>query len=139
MDTETLLLRVIVQLAVIIKAARVSGNLFRRIGQPAVCGEIAAGLLIGPSLFGRLFPALFTGRIMIELNITRLDHPRAGDRHRAVHRTRIGSLTMAAAAVNDAIRPREIGRDDRRSDPLRAGYGVHGPSGGGPPEHVDAT
>src|ERR1039458_8483174 len=56
---EAILLRVIIQLVVIIAAARVSGNLFRRLGQPAVCGEIAAGLILGPSLFGRFFPSLF--------------------------------------------------------------------------------
>jgi Kef-type K+ transport system membrane component KefB len=58
-SVESALFRVIVQLVVIIAAARLSGNLFRRIGQPAVCGEIAAGLVLGPSLFGKLFPALF--------------------------------------------------------------------------------
>ena len=56
---EAVLLRVIIQLVVIIAAARVSGNLFRRLGQPAVCGEIAAGLILGPSLSGRFFPSLF--------------------------------------------------------------------------------
>jgi Kef-type K+ transport system membrane component KefB len=56
---EAFLLRVIIQLVVIIAAARASGNLFRRLGQPAVCGEIAAGLVLGPSLFGRFFPSLF--------------------------------------------------------------------------------
>src|ERR1019366_3748627 len=56
---EAALLRVIIQLVVIIGAARVSGNLFRRIGQPAVCGEIAAGLILGPTFFGRFFPASF--------------------------------------------------------------------------------
>lgn len=59
MDSEALLLRVIIQLSVIIGAARLAGVLFRRIGQPAVCGEIAAGLLLGPTLFGRIFPGLF--------------------------------------------------------------------------------
>ena len=59
MDTEALLLRVIIQLAVIIAAARIAGSLFKRIGQPAVCGEIAAGLLLGPTLFGKIFPATF--------------------------------------------------------------------------------
>src|SRR5580698_9327117 len=56
---EALLLRVIIQLVVIIAAARVFGSVFRRLGQPAVCGEIAAGLVLGPSLFGRFFPSLF--------------------------------------------------------------------------------
>jgi Kef-type K+ transport system membrane component KefB len=57
--TEAVLLRVIIQLVAIIGAARLFGNLFRRLGQPSVCGEIAAGLVLGPSLFGRLFPSLF--------------------------------------------------------------------------------
>ena len=57
--TEEILLLVIFQIVVIIAAARVSGSLFKRIGQPVVCGEIAAGLILGPSLFGKLFPGLF--------------------------------------------------------------------------------
>jgi Kef-type K+ transport system membrane component KefB len=56
---EAVLLQVIIQLIVIIGAARVCGNLFRRMGQPAVCGEIAAGLVLGPSLFGRFLPGAF--------------------------------------------------------------------------------
>lgn len=56
---ETALLHVIVQLVVIIAVARVVGNLFRRIGQPAVCGEIAAGMLLGPSLLGHVSPTVF--------------------------------------------------------------------------------
>jgi Kef-type K+ transport system membrane component KefB len=58
-SVEAILLRVIIQLIVIIASARICGNLFRRLGQPAVCGEIAAGLVLGPSLFGKLFPSLF--------------------------------------------------------------------------------
>jgi Kef-type K+ transport system membrane component KefB len=56
---ENVLLIVIIQLIVIIAAARFFGGLFRRFGQPLVCGEIAAGLILGPSLFGGIFPRLF--------------------------------------------------------------------------------
>jgi Kef-type K+ transport system membrane component KefB len=59
LDVEHLLLPVLVQLVVIIAAARAFGALARRVGQPSVVGEIAAGLLLGPSLFGWLFPELF--------------------------------------------------------------------------------
>lgn len=45
------------QLAIILAAARLCGALFRRFGQPRVCGEIAAGLALGPSLLGGIFPA----------------------------------------------------------------------------------
>jgi Kef-type K+ transport system membrane component KefB len=47
----------LVQLLVILLSARVLGVLARRMGQPAVIGEIAAGLLLGPSLLGWLAPA----------------------------------------------------------------------------------
>jgi Kef-type K+ transport system membrane component KefB len=57
--TENILLIVLIQLTVIIAASRMFGGLFRRIGQPLVCGEIAAGLILGPSFFGRMFPHLF--------------------------------------------------------------------------------
>jgi Kef-type K+ transport system membrane component KefB len=56
---ENVLLIVIIQLIVIVAAARCFGGLFRRMGQPLVCGEIAAGLILGPSLFGGVFPTLF--------------------------------------------------------------------------------
>lgn len=47
-------------IAVIIIAARVLGALARRVGQPPVIGEVLAGILAGPSLFGNSFStALF--------------------------------------------------------------------------------
>jgi Kef-type K+ transport system membrane component KefB len=49
----------LLQLAIILAAARVGGSVFRRLGQPRVCGEIAAGLALGPSLVGGLFPGTF--------------------------------------------------------------------------------
>jgi Kef-type K+ transport system membrane component KefB len=57
--TEDLLLPVLVQLAVLIIVARVVAMIFRRFGQPAVVGETAAGLLLGPSVLGWLFPDLW--------------------------------------------------------------------------------
>ena len=60
MDTgvEEQLLTVLLQLLVIIAAARIFGVVFRRMGQPQVCGEIAGGLILGPSLFGKFFPEI---------------------------------------------------------------------------------
>ena len=49
----------LVQLLVIIAVSRVTGKLFTRVGQPAVVGEMAAGVLLGPSLFGLLAPGAF--------------------------------------------------------------------------------
>jgi Kef-type K+ transport system membrane component KefB len=59
LEVEHLLLPVLVQLVVIIAAARAFGALARQLYQPTVVGEIVAGLLLGPSLFGWLFPELF--------------------------------------------------------------------------------
>jgi len=53
---EVVLLTIILQMAMIIVAARACGAAFRTFGQPQVCGEIAAGLLLGPSVLGRLAP-----------------------------------------------------------------------------------
>lgn len=48
-----------VQLLVVITAARLMGLLFTRMGQPAVVGEMLAGILLGPSLFGWVAPEMF--------------------------------------------------------------------------------
>jgi Kef-type K+ transport system membrane component KefB len=58
--TELLLFSVLLQLIVMIGAARLLNNLARKLGQPGVIGEIVAGLLLGPSLFGHLFPGAAT-------------------------------------------------------------------------------
>lgn len=55
---ESLLLTVLVELVVIIAAARGGAWLLGRLGQPQVVGEIAAGLLLGPSFLGRISPGL---------------------------------------------------------------------------------
>jgi Kef-type K+ transport system membrane component KefB len=44
-------------LAVVIVAAHLVGLFFRRLGQPPVIGEVIAGIMLGPSLLGRLAPA----------------------------------------------------------------------------------
>jgi Kef-type K+ transport system membrane component KefB len=67
LDVESLLLPVLVQLVVIIAAARAFGALARRLGQPSVVGEIAAGLLLGPSLFGWVCPEWFAAVFRPEL------------------------------------------------------------------------
>ena len=47
------------QIILIVASARAMGMLLRRLGQPAVIGEIAAGILLGPSLFGLIAPGGF--------------------------------------------------------------------------------
>ncbi len=55
---EARMLVVLLQLIVMIAAARLGGYLFSLMRQPQVVGEIAAGLFLGPSCLGRLNPEL---------------------------------------------------------------------------------
>jgi Kef-type K+ transport system membrane component KefB len=52
------LLHVLLALTVIIVTARALGVLSARFGQPPVIGEVIAGILLGPSLLGRLAPEI---------------------------------------------------------------------------------
>ena len=56
MEIEELLLKALLQLIVIIVAARVFAAIFRKFAQTAMVGDIAAGLILGPSCFGYFFP-----------------------------------------------------------------------------------
>jgi Kef-type K+ transport system membrane component KefB len=71
--TENLLFITLLQLIVVIGAARSMHLVFRRLGQPGVVGEIVAGLLLGPSLVGHFFPeassALFGDHTTVPMNI----------------------------------------------------------------------
>jgi Kef-type K+ transport system membrane component KefB len=58
-DGEVLVRAVLLQIVVILVAARVAAVVVRRLGQPAVVGEFLAGLALGPSLLGRWQPELF--------------------------------------------------------------------------------
>jgi Kef-type K+ transport system membrane component KefB len=59
-QTEILLFFTLLQLTVIILAARLGGGIAQRLGQSPAVGEIIVGILLGPSLFGLLAPAVFT-------------------------------------------------------------------------------
>ena len=58
MDADAILLHLIVDLAIIIVAARSLGWLARRINQPAVIGEVLAGIILGPTVIGRIWPSV---------------------------------------------------------------------------------
>jgi Kef-type K+ transport system membrane component KefB len=51
--------QLLLQIVVIISFTQLLGTLFRKIGQPAVIGETVAGIILGPSLLGLLFPGTF--------------------------------------------------------------------------------
>jgi Kef-type K+ transport system membrane component KefB len=57
-SSTEILLHVLMAMALIITVARILGNVFRRLNQPAVIGEVIAGILLGPSLLGLISPDL---------------------------------------------------------------------------------
>ncbi len=54
LNLDTIAGLVFIDIAVIVVVARLMGLLFRRLGQPAVVGEIIAGIILGPTLLGAL-------------------------------------------------------------------------------------
>jgi Kef-type K+ transport system membrane component KefB len=57
-STNVILFHYLLALAVIIVTARVIGHWFKRLHQPPVIGELVGGIVLGPSLLGRLAPEL---------------------------------------------------------------------------------
>ncbi|KAB1910344.1 cation:proton antiporter [Micromonospora tulbaghiae] len=54
-DSGTLA-QLLMAIVVVVVASKIAGRLVTRIGQPAVIGEIAAGIVLGPSVLGALWP-----------------------------------------------------------------------------------
>jgi len=111
-QTESLLFVTLLQLIVMIAAARIGNQLLRRFGQPGVIGEILAGLVLGPSLFGHFFPAasvfLFGEKasapitIISQIGLVLLMFQIGTDfefGHLASRRNRNGTIGIAAASV----------------------------------------
>ena len=48
----------LVQIILLLVCGRLMGELMQRVGQPAIMGQLLAGVLLGPSLFGALAPEL---------------------------------------------------------------------------------
>ena len=56
MTTTQINVRILLALAIVIVASRAAGWAISKIGQPRVHGEILAGILLGPSLLGVVWP-----------------------------------------------------------------------------------
>jgi Kef-type K+ transport system membrane component KefB len=57
--TDAILL-LVVQIGLILGLSRIVSSLFLRVRQPQVMGEMIAGIMLGPSLFGLIFPKAFS-------------------------------------------------------------------------------
>ena len=64
--------RFLLLLAVILVAAKLLGELAERIGQPAVVGELIAGVLLGPSVIGFVDPAMPSVHLIAEIGVVLL-------------------------------------------------------------------
>src|ERR687896_72369 len=60
--------RVLLTLFVMLVSAKLMAELFERLRQPAVAGEILAGVIIGPSLLGWGVPSEITG-LLAEIGV----------------------------------------------------------------------
>lgn len=56
--SEHAVLLLFIEITLLLFTSLVCGELFVRLGQPAIIGQIFAGLLLGPTFFGALFPDL---------------------------------------------------------------------------------
>ncbi len=59
MHSADFILLLVVQTGLILALSRIMGYLFVRFRQPQVMGEMIAGIMLGPSLFGWLAPQIF--------------------------------------------------------------------------------
>jgi len=46
----------VAEIGLLLFVGRLMGELAQRIGQPAVMGQLVGGLLLGPSVFGQIWP-----------------------------------------------------------------------------------
>jgi Kef-type K+ transport system membrane component KefB len=67
---HTDLLYLLSQLCIALVFARVFGEIFRRLRQPTVVGEIIGGILLGPTVMGHLFPSTFQELFLSHPNAT---------------------------------------------------------------------
>jgi Kef-type K+ transport system membrane component KefB/nucleotide-binding universal stress UspA family protein len=72
-DVHHVFWKLLLAIALVIVVARLVGALFRRFGQPQVMGEIVAGILLGPSVLGAVWPSassfIFTREVMPFINV----------------------------------------------------------------------
>jgi Kef-type K+ transport system membrane component KefB len=115
-EAEEVTLRLLYQLIVILLATRLVTALVRRLGQTDVSGEILAGVLLGPSMLGAIFPgfmaelfpastgAIFTGIaqvglifLMFQIGLEFEFHRHLGGNRRAIVLISVLSLAVPFA------------------------------------------
>jgi len=103
------LAEVLFQLFVLLAATKVGDEIFKRLGQPTLVGEILAGVIVGPALFGwyaitpetELFAQIGAVLLLFEVGV----HNRVGDL------VRVGGTAITVAVLGVAL-------------PVLGGFGV---------------
>jgi len=68
MATETVFIHIIISLSILLFSAKIFAEIFQRIKQPVVLGELLAGIIVGPYALGGL--PLFDGQPLVILDDT---------------------------------------------------------------------
>ena len=58
-SSEHMVMIFILEIILMLFLGRLLGELMQRMGQPAVMGQLIAGVILGPSIFGHFFPATY--------------------------------------------------------------------------------
>ena len=111
----------VVQIVLLIAVGRGLGEIMQRIGQPSVIGELLGGLLLGPSLFGWLWPE---AQSAIFPSAPEQKAPPAPVRTRPLHRSEgnLGFLVPRTARCARFRAPLGAGRPVVRPWPERCGH-----------------
>ena len=64
-----IIMDIILPILIILVCAKISGELFARIRQPAIIGEMLAGVVLGPSVLNLISPEMIGIDVLAELGI----------------------------------------------------------------------
>ncbi len=56
----------LIQVSILLSSALICGEILARLGQPAVIGQLLAGIILGPSVFGAVFPTQYESVFPVE-------------------------------------------------------------------------
>ena len=88
--TPDILFHVLLALAAVLVAGRSVGLLLGLLGQPVVIGEVVAGILLGPSLLGRVAPGV--SAYILPAEVAPVPWARRANRRRLLHVSRRSRL-----------------------------------------------
>ncbi len=92
------LTEILIQLFAILVAAKIGNEIFRRLGQPTVVGEILGGVIAGPAVFGVYDPGLPETELFAEIGVVLLLF-QVGLETRLHDLLRVGSTALAVGVL----------------------------------------